>query len=252
MTFPLLSLDLSADYRNKPAALDHVQFEIEAGECFGLIGESGSGKSTMALAVMRLLEMRGGRVRGSLLFEGRDLLRLSGREMRRIRGCRIALVPQSPLSALNPVLRLETHLREAWGLHSRVGWRDAREEVCDLLRRMGLPSDDGFLRRFPHQVSVGQAQRVLIAMAVLHRPSLLIADEPTSALDPSSQREILALLGRLNRDYGMAMLYISHDLPSVVEFCSRVGVLQGGRLIRCGPIQQGAIDIPAKPLFNYS
>ena len=229
MSSPLLSVDLSVDYRTKPGALEGVRFDIEAGEAFGLVGESGSGKSTIALALLRLLEMRGGRAHGSLLFEGRDLLALKEREMRRIRGSRMAMVPQSPVAALNPALRLEAHLREAWTLHGAAPWREARPQVCDLMAQMGLPVEDAFLRRYPHQVSVGQAQRVLIAMAVLHRPALLIADEPTSALDPASAREILALFARLNRRYSMAMLYISHDLTSVDALCSRVAVLGGGR-----------------------
>jgi peptide/nickel transport system ATP-binding protein len=225
----LLSVDLSVDYRTKPGALEGVRFEIEAGEAFGLVGESGSGKSTIALALLRLLEMRGGRARGSLVFEGRDLLRLKERELRRIRGRRMAMVPQSPVAALNPALRLEAQLREAWTLHADASWREARPQVRDLLARMGLPADNAFLRRYPHEVSVGQAQRVLIAMAVLHRPALLIADEPTSALDPVSAREILALFARLNRQYSMAILYISHDLASVDALCTSVAVLAGGR-----------------------
>ena len=244
-TEPLLSLDLSVDYRNKPAVLADIRFDIFGGEAFALVGESGSGKSTLALAVLRLLEMRGGRPRGTLLFEGRDLLTLPERDLRRIRGRRIAMVPQSPVSALNPVLRLETHLREAWTLHSSVPWREARPQVCDLLARMGLPADESFMRRYPRQVSVGQAQRVLIAMAVLHRPALLIADEPTSALDPASRRDILDIFARLNRESAMAMLYISHDLASVAALCSRAGVLEGGRLARCGPIARGSLDIDA-------
>ena len=229
MSPALLSVDLSVDYRTKPGALERVRFDIQAGEAFGLVGESGSGKSTIALALLRLLDMRGGRARGSILFEGCDLLRLRERELRRIRGRRMAMVPQSPVAALNPALRLEAQLREAWTLHAGAPWRDARPQVCDLLAQMGLPAGDAFLRRYPHQVSVGQAQRILIAMAVLHRPALLIADEPTSALDPGSAREILALFARLNRQYSMALLYISHDLASVDALCSRVGVLGGGR-----------------------
>jgi ABC-type glutathione transport system ATPase component len=242
MTPPTLSLDLSADYRNKPGALDHVRFDIQPGEAFGLVGQSGSGKSTIALAVLRLLEMRGGRTHGTLRFEGRDLHALGERELRRIRGNRIAMVPQSPLSALNPVLRIETHLREAWRAHSRIPWRDARRTACGLLARMGLPADDAFLRRLPHQVSVGQAQRILIAMAVFHQPALLIADEPTSALDPASARDILELLRSLNRDSSMAMLYISHDLASVAQLCTRVAVLESGRVVRCGPVERGTLE----------
>ena len=233
----LLSVNLSVDYRNKQGVLRDVAFDILPGEAFGLVGASGSGKSTIALAILRLLEMRGGSARGSIVFEGRELLTSTEKEMRRVRGRRIGLVPQSPASALNPALRLETHLREAWRAHSAQPWNSARAPVQQLLARLELPADDSFLRRYPHQVSVGQAQRVLIAMAVLHRPALLIADEPTSALDTSAQREILGLLRGLNREFAMAALYISHDLASVAAFCQRVGVLGGGRLAECGPVE---------------
>jgi ABC-type glutathione transport system ATPase component len=233
----LLSLKLSVDYRNKPGVLHEVMFDILPGEAFGLVGASGSGKSTIALAILRLLDMRGGSARGSILFEGRELLTCREKEMRQLRGRRIGLVPQSPASALNPALRLETHLREAWQAHSARPWKEARASVRQLLCRLELPADESFLRRYPHQISVGQAQRVLIAMAVLHRPALLIADEPTSALDTAAQREILGLLRGLNRGFAMATLYISHDLASVAALCQRVGVLAGGRLAECGPVE---------------
>jgi peptide/nickel transport system ATP-binding protein len=226
----LLAVNFSVDYRNKPSVLSGVQFEIAPGEAFALSGESGSGKSTIAMAVLRLLEMRGGTVRGSIQFEGRELTSCRERDLRSLRGRRIAMIPQSPLSALNPVLRLEQHFREAWRAHGSSPWRDARPQVLHELQQMGLPATDEFLRRYPHQVSVGQAQRVLIGMAVLHRPALLIADEPTSALDATSQRDIVDLLRRLNRENGMALLYISHDLASVAELCTRVAVLRGGRI----------------------
>lgn len=233
----VLSVHLSVDYRNKPGVLRDVVFDIRPGEAFGLVGASGSGKSTIALAILRLIEMRGGAARGSVLFEGRELLTCREKEMRQLRGRKIALVPQSPASALNPALRLETHLREAWQAHSPQPWKEARTPVRDLFIRLELPGDEAFFRRYPHQVSVGQAQRVLIAMAVLHRPALLIADEPTSALDTVAQREILRLLRGLNREFGMAALYISHDLASVAALCQRVGVLRGGRLAECGPVE---------------
>jgi len=233
----VLSVHLSVDYRNKPGVLRDVEFDIRPGEAFGLVGASGSGKSTIALAILRLLEMRGGAAHGSILFEGRELLACREKEMRQLRGRKIALVPQSPASALNPALRLETHLREAWLAHSPRPWKEARSPVRDLLIRLELPADEGFFRRYPHQISVGQAQRVLIAMAVLHRPALLIADEPTSALDTVAQREILGLLRGLNREFAMAALYISHDLASVAALCQRVGVLRGGRLAECGPVE---------------
>jgi ABC-type glutathione transport system ATPase component len=233
----LLSVHLSVDYRNKPEVLREVAFDILPGEAFGLVGASGSGKSTIALAILRLLDMRGGAARGSICFEGRELLNCGEKEMRRVRGRQIALVPQSPASALNPALRLETHFREAWQAHSTRPWKEARTSVRDLLVRLELPAGEAFFRRYPHQISVGQAQRVLIAMAVLHRPALLIADEPTSALDTAAQREILGLLRGLSREFAMATLYISHDLASVAALCQRVGVLRGGRLAECGAVE---------------
>ena len=232
---PLLAVEISADYPEKPGVLQRVRFTIHCAEILGLIGQSGSGKSTIALAVPRLLELRGGKIRGRIQFCGRDLMTCDNRAMRQIRGGEIALVPQSPMSALNPVLRIETHLREAWRAHRAESWSFARAESRDLLMRMGLPAGEEFLRRYPRQLSVGQAQRVVIAMAVMHRPKLLIADEPTSALDPASQEEILALFRTLNRELQMAILYVSHDLASVARLCHTVGILDGGRLVGYGP-----------------
>jgi peptide/nickel transport system ATP-binding protein len=237
MSLPVLSLRISVDYREKACAIDDVAFEIGEGEVFGLAGESGSGKSTIALAILRLLDMRGGRADGEICFEGYDLMRYSEREMRRVRGREISLVMQSPTSAFNPVLRIETHLREAWCVHSSTPWRDARADATWLLRRLGLPDDDAFLRRYPGQLSVGQAQRVLVAMAVLHRPKLVVADEPTSALDPASRGECLDLLRQINREFGSAILFISHDLASMNELCHRIAVLRDGKLVECREVK---------------
>jgi peptide/nickel transport system ATP-binding protein len=222
MIEPLLSMRLSVDYPGKPGALTDVELEIQAGEILGLVGPSGSGKSTIALAIMRLLNLRGGTSRGSIIFQGRDLLKCREREVARLRGREIGLVLQSPVSALNPALRLETHLREAWRAHATGSWTSARGQVERLLQRMDLPGDSSFLRRYPHQISVGQAQRIIIAMAVIHHPKLLIADEPTSALDAATQSESLELFRRLNQAFGTAILYISHDLDSVEALCDRV------------------------------
>ena len=245
---PLLVAEISADYPEKPGVLQRVCFTIHSAEIFGLIGHSGSGKSTIALAVPRLLELRGGRVRGKIQFCGCDLMTCGNRALRQVRGRDIALVPQSPMSALNPALRIETHLREAWRAHRSESWAFAKQPTRDLLIRMGLPADDEFLRRYPRQLSVGQAQRVVIAMAVMHRPKLLIADEATSALDPVSQDEILALFRQLNLELQMAILYISHDLSSVARLCHTVGVLDAGRLTRCGPVARlvAGAAIPAR------
>jgi ABC-type glutathione transport system ATPase component len=231
----LLEVDVSADYPQRPDVLEGVRFTLRRGEAAGLIGASGSGKSTVALALLRLLELRGGRTRGSIRFEGRELLRAGARELRRLRGSEISLVWQSPMSALNPALRIETQLREVWRAHAAQRWSAARPAVEHLLERMDLPPARELLRRYPRQLSVGQAQRVAIAMAVMHGPKLLIADEATSALDPASRAGILGLLARLNRERGIAILYISHDLASVAQLCETAGVMDAGRLIEWGP-----------------
>lgn len=232
---PLLDAEISADYPGRPRVLESVRLTIGPGEIVGLLGESGSGKSTVALALMRLLELRGGAVRGSIRFAGRELMGCGREELRRLRGRDMALVFQSPLAALNPALRLETQLREVWRAHSAERWSAVRPRVEGLLERMGLPAEAAFLRRYPRQLSVGQAQRVAIAMAVMHRPRLLIADEATSALDPASRDGILDLFERLNRELGISILYISHDLASVARLCGTAGVLESGRLTAWGP-----------------
>jgi ABC-type glutathione transport system ATPase component len=232
---PVLAVDISVDYPGRRGVLESVSFAMEPGEIMGLVGESGSGKSTIALALLRLLELRGGAVRGRIRFAGRDLMECSSKELRSIRGQEIGLVLQSPMSALNPALRIETQLHEAWRAHRSEPWTFAKTGIAELLEGMDLPSGADFLRRYPRQLSVGQAQRVVIAMAVMHGPKLLIADEATSALDPVSRDEILDLFRKLNAERGMALLYISHDLDSVAGLCHTVAVLDRGRLVECGP-----------------
>lgn len=233
----LLQARFSVDYPNKPAVLRGVELEMDKGEILGLVGESGSGKSTVALALLRLLDHKGGVVSGEVLFDGRDLLQLRAGEMRHIRGREIALVLQSPIASLNPALRIGTQIAEAWRAHNPEAklWKERALELFDLV---SLPAEEGLLDRYPRQLSVGQAQRVLIAMAILHRPRLLIADESTSALDAITQSEILALFRRLNRELNMAMLFISHDLLSVASICQRIAILQNGRIIESGSTEQ--------------
>ncbi len=235
---PLLSISLSVGYGNKPAVLRNVALEIAPGEVLGLVGQSGSGKSTLALSILRLLELKRGKAQGTTNFQGRDLIALKESELRRIRGKEIGLVLQSPLSSLNPALRIGTQMFEAWSAHARGPSEHRRHSVLEALASVSLPADDAFLQRYPSQISVGQAQRVLIAMAVLHRPSLLIADEPTSALDVITQSEILALFGKLNQEMGMAVLYISHDLLSVASICHRIAILHEGVIVECGRVAQ--------------
>jgi len=243
---PLLELRISVDYPNRPGVLRDVTLKIARGELFGLAGASGSGKSTLALAILRLLDFKGGQTRGEILFEGQDLLRLSEQQMRRLRGRRISLVLQSPLAALNPYLRIGRQFREAWEAHVSANEQEFRNRLTNLLESVSLPSDEGFLRRYPGQLSVGQAQRVLIAMAVLHRPALLVADEPTSALDPITQAELLELLVRLNRELGMGVLLISHDLMWTAKLCHRVAVLHEGSIVECEAAER-LLSRPAHP-----
>ena len=232
MSAELLSVRISVDYPKRPGALQDACFQMEAGEILGLVGASGSGKSTLALTLLMLLKYRGGRARGEIQFQGRDIMQCSERELRSLRGREIGYVPQSPHGALNPALTIESQFREAWRAHARGSM-----EMLDFLRLLesvSLPPERAFLKRYPGQLSVGQAQRVLIAMAMLHRPALLIADEPTSALDPITQSEILQLFQNLNARMGTAILYISHDLLSVASLCHRIGILCEGRVVEIG------------------
>jgi ABC-type dipeptide/oligopeptide/nickel transport system ATPase component len=183
--------------------------------------------------VLGLLGLKGGQCSGEIRFQDRDLAQWKDREMRRVRGKEIALVPQSPLAALNPNVRLGAQLDEAWRAHERgkPDWRP-------LLESVSLPAEESFLRQYPRNLSVGLAQRFLIAMALLHSPALLLADESTSALDTITQAEILGLFKRLNRERGIAILYISHDLASVASLCHRVAILHEGRIVECNPVEQ--------------
>jgi ABC-type glutathione transport system ATPase component len=233
----LLSAQLSVRYAGKPAVLRDVRLEIKRGEVLGLVGQSGSGKSTLALAILGLLDKRA-QVEGAIRLQGSDLLQLSERELRSLRGRAVALVLQSPLSSLNPALKIRTQLKEAWRAHASGTTADCANAIRASLESVSLPTDDDFLRKHPSQMSMGQAQRVLIAMAVMHRPALLIADEATSALDVITQSEILALFRQLNRSTGMAILYISHDLASVAGICDRIAILHQGEIVECGATAQ--------------
>ena len=235
---PLLSMRLSVHYPGKSWVLSNVALEIQQGEILGLVGQSGSGKSTLALAILGLLEMKRAKVEGTIHFRGSELLRLSEREMRAIRGRAIGLVSQSPLSSLNPALKIRTQLQEAWRAHATGTSTECEVAIRKALTNVSLPGDDEFLTRYPTQLSVGQAQRVLIAMAVVHRPGLLLTDEATSALDVITQSEILALFARLNRENNMSILYISHDLPSVAGICHRIAILHEGKVVECSRTEQ--------------
>jgi ABC-type glutathione transport system ATPase component len=260
---PLLRVEIAADYAGKPVLRD-VRFSLQRGEILGLVGTSGAGKSTLVQSLLGLLPWRGGRVTGQVLLEGENLLALSERDLRKVRGRQVALIPQSPMSALNAAISLETHFIEAWRAHDSSGRAGLAPRLKTLLAEVQLPGDSEFLRRRSSQISVGQAQRVLIALALLHRPSLIIADEPTSALDPVTQAQIVDLLRTLNQKHGTSLLYISHDLISVLQLSERIAVLDGGTIVENLPVTEiglgrhpatrallNALPAPAHILMGY-
>jgi ABC-type dipeptide/oligopeptide/nickel transport system ATPase component len=230
---PLLKLRVSVDYPGKPGVLRQLSLDLDRGQILGLVGQSGCGKSTLALAILRLLYLKNGRAQGTIHFNGRDLALLREREMRALRGKEIGLVLQSPMSSLNPALRVGKQLEEAWRVHRDGSQDECRGALMEALANVSLPAEHGFLTRYPSQLSVGQAQRVLIAMAAIHRPPLLIADEPTSALDIITQSEVLGLFAGLSRKFGTSILYISHDLLSVATISHRVAVMEKGQIVEC-------------------
>lgn len=232
----MLHVAISADYPGRKNVLRDVTFDIGAGEVLGLVGESGSGKSTLALALLRLLHYRGGSIRGCIVFEHDDLAAAPEKRLRGYRGRKIAYVPQSPAGSLNAALRIRTLISEAWRAHSPQPI--SRDAMLDLMRRVSLPAQADFLDLRSGQLSVGQGQRLLIALALLHSPRLIIADEPTSALDLITQQEILRLFRAICDESGTAILFISHDLLSVAQICDRVAILYQGELIEQGPTSE--------------
>lgn len=246
---PLLSVQLTAGYERGQAVLDGFELRMAPGEIVGLVGESGSGKSTLSRALLQLERFSGGWSQGSIVFEGQDLKQCRERDLRSLRGRRMSLILQSPMTALNPSLRIESQLKEAWLAHAVHRSSESFDAVVSrALEEVHLPPEKAFRRRFPSQISVGQAQRVLIAMAILHRPALIIADEPTSSLDPLTRVSILRLFQTLNQRLGMALLFISHDLPSVLAISDRVAILRGGRIIECAPPG----EIVSRPSHSYT
>lgn len=233
---PLLRVALTAGYGDKTVLRD-LRFELRYGEILGLAGASGAGKSTLVLSLLGLLPWRGGRVSGEVAMQGENLLALSESQWRRLRGRRVSLIPQSPMSALNPAVSLQRQFREAWKAHED-DQEEFRARLQRLLEEVQLPAGEEFLRRKPAEISVGQAQRVLIAMALLHKPALIIADEPTSALDPVTQVQIVDLLKRVNRSHGAAIVYVSHDLVSAIQLGHRIAVLADGAIVEDLPIAE--------------
>jgi len=219
-------------------AVDDISFEIRQGETLGLVGESGSGKSVTAFSIMRLVQPPG-RVRsGEIRFRGRDLLRLSEREMCDVRGADISLIFQEPMTALNPVFTIGDQLREALLVHRKATRRDAESRAIELLEAVKIPAAASRVHDYPHQLSGGMRQRVLIAMAIACRPALVIADEPTTALDVTIQAQILDLLREMKSVFNLSLLLITHDLGVIAETADHVAVMYAGRIVEFGPVRE--------------
>ncbi|TDR88203.1 ABC transporter ATP-binding protein [Enterovirga rhinocerotis] len=228
------------------AAVNGVSLSVGRGEVLGVVGESGSGKSVTGLALLGLVDPPGRIAGGSILFEGEDLVGRSEHEMRRLRGARIAMIFQDPMSTLHPVLRIDTQMIEAIEAHESVAPAVARGRALAALERVGIPSAAERLAAYPHQFSGGMRQRVAIATALLNRPALLVADEPTTALDVTIQAQILAEMQALQAETGTALIWITHDLSVVSGLADRVAVMYGGRIVETGPVA-AVIERPVHP-----
>jgi oligopeptide/dipeptide ABC transporter ATP-binding protein len=230
-------------------AVDGVSFHLDKGETLAVVGESGSGKSVMSLSVMRLIPTPPGRIaEGQILFEGQDLVRKSERDMRRIRGNDISMIFQEPMTSLNPVYTVGDQIAEAIVLHQGKSYREAMKLAADMLDLVGIPEPGKRVKNYPHQMSGGMRQRVMIAMALSCGPKLLIADEPTTALDVTIQAQILDLMRKLQSEIGMSILFITHDLGVVAEMADRAVVMYAGRAVEEAQIN----DIYADPKMPYT
>ena len=243
MGAPLLSVrNLSTEFRTERGtvkAVDGVSFDLQAGETLAIVGESGSGKSVTAMSILRLIPTPPGRISsGEVTFDGRDLLKLDDREIRAIRGNRIAMIFQEPMSSLNPSLTVGLQIAEPINLHRKTPWAAAMDKVVELLGKVRIPDGRSRLGSYPHQYSGGMRQRAMIAMALACQPQLIIADEPTTALDVTVQAQILALLKELTREANSAMILITHDLGVVARYADRVAVMYGGRIVETAPARE--------------
>ncbi len=230
-------------------AVDGVSYDLEEGETLGLVGESGCGKSVSALSVMRLIPDPPGKiVSGEILLDGEDILKIGTEDMREVRGAKIAMVFQEPMTSLNPVLTVERQLTETLQLHMGMSKDESRRESVNLLARVGIPDPEGRIKQYPHQFSGGMRQRVMIAMALSCNPRLIIADEPTTALDVTIQAQILDLMKSLTTEFGVALIIITHNLGVVARYADRVNIMYAGKVIERGV----AGEIYANPRHPYT
>jgi oligopeptide/dipeptide ABC transporter ATP-binding protein len=244
--------DLSSSFDTESGelvAVDDVDFKVGRGRTLGIVGESGCGKSVSALSIIRLLPQPMGKVRnGEVWFDGRDLQKIDRDEMHAIRGNDIGMIFQEPMTALNPVHTIGRQHTEAVHLHQDVSSENALQQAIEMLGRVRIPSPEIRVGEYPHQLSGGMRQRVMIAMALINKPKLLIADEPTTALDVTVQAQILALIEELQKEMGMAVILITHDLGVIAENCDDVVVMYGGRVVEWAP----AKELFANPLHAYT
>ncbi|MNM01064.1 Oligopeptide transport ATP-binding protein OppD [compost metagenome] len=230
-------------------AVDGVDLYINPGEVLGVVGESGCGKSVTSLSVLKLVPNPPGRiVDGRILFKGRDIVPMKEREMRKIRGNAVSMIFQEPMTSLNPLFTVGQQIIETVRLHQGISRKEAREHAVDMLRKVGIPRPESIIDEYPHQLSGGMRQRVMIAMSISCNPELLIADEPTTALDVTIQAQILDLIRRLNEEQGTAVMMITHDLGVVAEMCHRVAVMYAGKVVEEGTVR----DIFKNPLHPYT
>ena len=232
--------NLKTTFRKKNkelVAIENVSFEIKKGETLGLVGESGSGKSVTSMSIMRLLE-ENATIDGEVIFQGENILNFSKKEMKKIRGSKIATIFQDPMSSLNPILKIKDQLMECTRIHMNYSKKEAEEHALKMMRLVGIPSPEDVLNRYPHQLSGGMCQRVMIAMGMSCNPELLIADEPTTALDVTIQAQIMELLLKLKEKQKMGILLITHDLGVIAETCERVIVMYGGRIMEKATVEE--------------
>ena len=229
-------------------SVDGVSFTVRAGETLGIVGESGCGKSVTALSILRLVPTPPGRHQGAVRYRGKNLLELTEREMRQIRGNRISMIFQEPMTSLNPVLTVGRQIAETVQVHQKVSRAAAMQRAVEMLKLVQIPEPERRAGEYPHQLSGGMRQRVMIALALACRPEILIADEPTTALDVTIQAQIIDLIKRLQKELGMAVVMITHDLGVVAESCNRVIVMYAGRKVEEAPV----IDLFERPLHPYT
>ena len=238
LTVNKLRTEFFQNKKTSVTAINEISFDIGKGEILGLVGESGCGKSVTSFSIMRLLNFTSGKVtKGEVIFDGKDLQKLSEKEMREIRGGKMSMIFQEPMSSLNPAMRIDKQMIEGIRLHTNLSKQEARERAAKILQQVGIPDPERVLKNYPHQLSGGMSQRVMIAMAMSCNPQLLIADEPTTALDVTIQAQILELMKKIQQEEGMSILLITHDLGVVAEMCTRVIVMYAGEIVEEAPVE---------------